>query len=123
MDYYERLFAGEVLGSGFSEPDYVQRVYEGVFANLEKIDRIISKTAVDWDLNRINKMDLAIMRLAIFEILHVKDVTAAVAINEAVDISKEFSDEDAGKFINGILEEIRKRVVAQAEKKKASNES
>lgn len=123
MDYYADFFAQEVAGLGFSEADYIQRVYDGVFANLEKIDRIIDKTAVDWDLDRISKMDLAIMRLAIFEILHEKDINAAVAINEAVEIAKEFSDDDAGKFINGILEKVRKKVVAQAKRKRATNES
>ena len=123
MDYYLERFAWEVADLGFSEPDYVKRIYDGVFDNLEKIDRIIQKTATDWDISRIDKVDLAVMRLAIFEILHEKDTPAAVAINEAVDIAKEFSSEESGKFVNGILEKIRKRAAAQADKKKASDES
>ncbi|MCL2855332.1 MAG: transcription antitermination factor NusB [Defluviitaleaceae bacterium] len=120
LDYYSEWLAWEVADLGFSEPDYVRRIYDGVFVNLEKIDRIINKTAVDWDLHRIDKIDLAIMRLAIFEILHEKDIEAAVAINEAVDIAKEFSGEEAGKFVNGILEGVRRKAAAQAERRKKS---
>ncbi|MCL2235908.1 MAG: transcription antitermination factor NusB [Defluviitaleaceae bacterium] len=123
MDYYLQEFSWEVADLGFSEPDYIKRIYNGVFNNLEKIDRIIQKTATDWDISRIDKVDLAVMRLAIFEILHEKDTPAAVAINEAVDIAKEFSGEEAGKFVNGILEKVRQRATSQATKKKAPHEN
>jgi len=80
----------------------------GVFKNIAVIDRYISDSSHDWDITRINKVDLAILRLAVFEILFAPNVPASIAINEAVEITKKFSSPQAASFINGILGSVEK---------------
>ena len=70
--------------------------------NLFKIDEVIKKISKTWSYSRISKVDLAILRVAINEIMFI-DIPESVAINEAVKISKEYSTEDSYKFINGVL--------------------
>lgn len=86
----------------FAEP-----LIRGVLEHREQLDEEIKKHARNWDFNRIAVVDRNIMRLAIFEMLHRKDIPPVVSINEAVDIAKKFSTEDSGKFVNGILDKIR----------------
>lgn len=76
--------------------------------NLDKIDDIINKIAIGWSIERLDKIDLAILRLAIFEILFEEDIPNKVAINEAVEFAKKYSSEKSYKFINGILATIEK---------------
>ena len=108
LTYYAQHFAADVLESGFSEPDYVHTVYAGVYEKLEKLDAYITKASDAWDIKRISKMDLTIMRLCLYEMYYVDEVSISVAINEAIEIAKEFSDEDSYKFVNGVLEKIRR---------------
>lgn len=71
--------------------------------NLEQIDNLISKNSISWSFNRISKVDLAILRLAIFEIVFQEHIPNKVAINEAIEIAKAFGSDNSYKFINGIL--------------------
>ena len=82
------------------------RVFSGVLEGLDSLDELISKAADSWDIGRISKVDLAIMRLAIFEMLYEENIDNSVSVNEAVEIAKEFSSEESGKFVNGILAKI-----------------
>lgn len=79
---------------------------KSVIANLEKIDQEIIKNAPEWPLNNINKIDLAILRLGTYEILFRNDVSASVAIDEAVELGKEFGSEDTSSFVNAVLAKI-----------------
>ena len=72
-----------------------------------EIDGHIKALAHNWEFERIAKIDLAILRLAIFEMLHRKDIPPVVSINEAIDLSKQFSNLDAKRFINGILDRMK----------------
>lgn len=72
------------------------------------IDEKIKAHLKDWDFNRINKIDLAILRLAIYEICFVDDIPCKVSINEAVELSKAFGEDSSSSFVNGILAEIIK---------------
>ena len=111
FEYYAANFANEVVAGGkISEPDYVLRVFAWTYANHEEIDGMIAKTSDSWDFERISKVDLAIMRLAIYEILHEEEIAQSVSINEAVELAKEFSTEEASKFINGILGKIARGI-------------
>lgn len=76
--------------------------------NLDKIDDIINKNSIGWKLERIDKVELSILRLAIFEMIFDENVPNKVAINEAVELAKEYSIENSYKFINGILANIEK---------------
>ena len=83
---------------------------EGAKEYLEEIDILIDKCAKGWDINRMNKVDLAILRLAIYEMNYVEDVPVGVAINEAVELAKKFSSDEAPAFINGILGKVTERI-------------
>jgi N utilization substance protein B len=78
-----------------------------VIKNQAGIDAQIRVLAQNWEFERIAKIDLAILRVAIFEMLHRKDIPPVVSINEAIDISKEFSNADSKRFINGILDRLK----------------
>lgn len=80
----------------------------GTITNINNIDEVIELNLKSWKINRIAKIDLAILRLAIFEILYRNDVPDSVAINEAVELGKEYGTNDSGSFINGLLGKIVK---------------
>jgi N utilization substance protein B len=79
----------------------------GTIHHLEEIDAEIRKYLRNWDFERIARIDLAILRLAIYEMLKRKDIPPIVSINEAIDMSKEYSIPDAKRFINGILDQFK----------------
>jgi len=84
-----------------------EELIAGVIQNQAAIDAQIRLLAQNWDFERIAKIDLAILRVAIFEMLHRKDIPPVVSINEAIDISKQFSNADSKRFINGILDRLK----------------
>lgn len=86
--------------------EYICDVIYGVIKHLEYIDKLIESHSKGWKLNRISKVDLSILRLSIYELLYRKDIPMNVSINEAVELAKKYSSEDAGAFINGILAKI-----------------
>lgn len=91
------------------EPDeYINFVFSGVYENLEAIDTIISENAIGWKINRISKVSLCILRLAIFEIKFVEDIPTSVSINEAVELAKKYATKEDASFINGILSTVEK---------------
>ena len=82
--------------------ELLKNLVNGVKANITRIDAVITKCAPEWPLDRIAKINLAILRVAVYEIINAK-VNASVAINEAVELAKEFGGENSGKFVNGVL--------------------
>ena len=82
---------------------YIEQCVCGVSANKQEIDGIIEQYAVGWKLSRISKVSLAVLRLAIYEILYVEDAPTGVVINEAVEIARRYEEEEKVSFINGIL--------------------
>jgi N utilization substance protein B len=81
----------------------------GVIQHLQEIDSTIESSLKSWTLSRLNKVDVAILRLAIYEIFHT-DTPNKVVVNEAVELAKEFSSDEAPGFINGILADIIKKL-------------
>ena len=81
---------------------------KGIVSHCDVIDAYIREEAQNWSFQRIAKIDLAILRLALYELLFCKTTPAAVVINEAIEISKTFSSEDSKRFINGILDKVAK---------------
>ena len=77
---------------------------------MEAIDVQIQAHASNWKFERIAKVDLAILRLAIHELLHRTDIPPIVSINEAIDLSKAFSNPDSKRFINGILDKMKDQI-------------
>ncbi len=85
---------------------YVKDIVYGVVNNREEIDKLIIKYLDGWDLDRLGKTDKAILRLGTYEIMHY-DTPKIVAINEAVELSKKYSDDKIVKLINAVLDKIR----------------
>ena len=96
-------------------PVYLDTLVGGVCAKKDELDKVIEKHLKNnWHINRISKMDLVILRIAIFEMTYVTDVPAAVALNEAIELAKTFSDDRSRKFVNGGLSNVLKELEAGA---------
>lgn len=95
----------EEIKSIVTEKDrqFIVNEVEGTLANLKDIDEIISKSAKGWKLSRLSKVDLNILRLAIYEIKHDDSIPVNVSINEAINLAKKYSSDEAPAFINGVL--------------------
>ena len=90
--------------------DLVSLLAGGTEAKRQETDELISEFSHTWTIQRMPAIDRNILRLAIFELLGRPDVPVAVVINEAVELAKRFSTEESGKYVNGILSAIAKRV-------------
>ena len=90
--------------------EYIENVISGVQEKMVDIDEKIKAHLKDWNFDRISKIDLAILRLSIYEILYRDDIPYKVSINEAVELSKTYSEESSPSFINGVLAEIVKEI-------------
>ncbi|CUU47109.1 transcription antitermination factor NusB [Clostridium beijerinckii] len=86
---------------------YVKQVLIGVNNNKEAIDKIIQDNLHNWKIERISKVNLSILRIATYELLYDKEVPRGVAINEALEITRRYSDEKSVSFINGVLDKIK----------------
>ncbi len=89
---------------------FAEELIHGVLENLGEVDAEIRSLAQNWEFKRIAKIDLAILRLAIYELLFRRDIPPVVSINEAIELSKIFSNDDAKRFINGILDRIKGKI-------------
>jgi N utilization substance protein B len=89
---------------------FCEELIHGVELHRENIDQRLRKYAEHWSLERMGAVDRNIMRVALFEMLFCTDIPPVVSINEAVDLAKELSGHDSGKFVNGILDRARKDV-------------
>lgn len=86
---------------------YVKQALIGVENNKKAIDKVIEENLHNWKLDRISKVNLSILRLATYELLYDKEVPRGVAINEALEITRRYSDEKSVSFINGVLDKIK----------------
>ena len=87
---------------------YFHKVLEAVSLNLTEIDGLLAASAENWRIDRISKVDLAVLRLSVAEIMYLEEIPDSVSINEAVELAKKFGSEDSGKFVNGVLGRITK---------------
>lgn len=88
------------------DKNYFFEIVNGVLNCQEEIDSIIEAHSKDWVIGRIAKVDLAVLRVAIYEMKHREDIPVSVSINEAVEIGKKFGTEKSGSFINGLLAKV-----------------
>jgi transcription antitermination protein NusB len=86
--------------------DFTVALIRGVHRHRDELDALIQANARDWKLSRMPIVDRNLLRMGLFEILHDPEVPSPVAINEAVDLAKELSTEDSGRFVNGLLARI-----------------
>ena len=88
--------------------DYIKNLLNGVEANKEEIDKIIEGNLQNWKLDRISKVNLTILRLGVYEIVFDENVPKKVALNEAIELGKLYSDQKSVSFINGVLDKVLK---------------
>ena len=89
---------------------YVNQLVVGTHARLKDIDRMLEGYLKGWKVERLSKVDLQILRLAVYEMIYQDDVPPKVAINEAIELAKWFGTEDSGKFVNGVLGKMFKEL-------------
>ncbi len=94
---------GEPNALDTADAAYAEAIVQGVRDQAERLDMLIDEHATGWSLERIGRVDLSILRVAIFEMRHREDVPTGAAINEAVELAKRYGGEKASSFINGIL--------------------
>jgi N utilization substance protein B len=80
----------------------------GTIENIKAIDKIIKKHLHNWDISRLNRVDLAILRISAYALLFQKDIAPSIVIDEAIGISREFGTDDSFRFINGVLDAVRR---------------
>lgn len=104
-DYSEEALATYLENFPFDEleKEYILDALTRIKENLESIDRHIEANLEGWNLTRLAKVDLSVLRIAIYEILYREDIPIEVSINEAIETVKKYSTEDSFKFINGVL--------------------
>lgn len=83
--------------------EYIGNSLKGVSENIVLIDATISKHLINWKIDRLSKIDLSILRLAVYEITFEEDIPSIVCVNEAIELAKEYSQDITGAFINGVL--------------------
>lgn len=111
-----QLALAEWQAAGREIDPFAQELVEGVTANRAEIDDVLSAHSEHWTLDRMASLDRTILRLAVFELIHRPDVPAAAAISEAVEIAKELSTEDSGRFVNGILGKVAAELEPERER-------
>ncbi len=99
----------EMRGLSPSGRRFCDELLQGWVQHREEIDEVIAKNARNFEFDRLSAVDRNVLRIACHEILFRSDIPAPVAINEAIEIAKKYSTEDSGKFVNGVLDNIRKQ--------------
>ena len=103
MPEQERFYFEDINETDAGDEAYISSKYQKIVDRLEQIDEQINEKAENWDTVRMGKVDLTILRLAVYEILYDEDIPAGVAINEAVELAKKFGQDASSAFVNGIL--------------------
>jgi len=107
--------AKETVGDEEFDKKLADALIAGVTTNIETIDQIVKATAPEWPLDQLARVDLTCLRIAIFELYIAQEVPHKVAINEAIELAKEFGSDQSGKFVNGVLGTIVKTLLPEKE--------
>lgn len=89
---------------------FAEELIHGVIEHIDAVDDEIKAHAANWTFARIAKVDLSVLRLAIYELLHRRDIPPIVSINEAIELGKIYSNPDSKRFINGILDQMKNKI-------------
>ena len=106
IQYYFSVDVDTEIGE--KDKEYIISREEAIMASLETIDKEISEKATGWTIDRMGKVDLAIIRLAVYEILFDESIPVGVSINEAVELAKKYGRDESGSFVNGVLAKFAK---------------
>ena len=102
LDYDKKEIIKEQLEV---ENEFVNNMINGILDKKKEIEKTADKYLIDWNMKRLNKVDQAILLMGIYELIYT-DTPSVVAINEAIELSKEYSDESVTKMINGVLDKV-----------------
>ena len=100
----------ELEGKSEENLSYIKNKVNAIIEHREEIDETIQANCDGWNLNRIGKAEIAIMRIAVYELLFEKEIPESVSINEAVELTKNYCDEDAKGFVNAVLGKVTKNI-------------
>jgi len=89
---------------------YTNRLVHKTVERMDEIDKVVSNTVENWEMSRIAIIDKNILRLAVCELLYFDDIPVKVTLDEAIEIAKEYSTEDSGRFVNGVLDKIANNI-------------
>ena len=98
-----RLYMEDLEDVSEKDSEHIQKKYDDIVLKLPEIDQIIEEKAESWNIHRMGKVDLTIIRLAVYEIKYDDTIPVSVAINEAVEIAKRFGQDESPSFVNGVL--------------------
>ena len=98
-----------------NDKKYIQDVVHGTIENIGEINLLIENHSIGWKLSRISKVNQAIIRLAIYEMLKREDIPSSVSINEAIELSKKYDSKESAPFVNGILGAVQKHLASVKE--------
>ena len=101
-----RLFMDELDTADDNDRAYIEHKVEDILAHLPEIDETINSRATNWKTSRMAKVELTLIRVAVYEIKYEEDVPTGVAINEAVELAKEYGEDNSSSFVNGVLARI-----------------
>ncbi|MDR2598090.1 MAG: transcription antitermination factor NusB [Treponema sp.] len=90
---------------------FSRAIIAGTIENINNIDRMIKDHLENWDISRLNRVDLAILRMSVYSLMFQKDIPASIVIDEAIGICREFGADESYRFINGVLDSIRKTLL------------
>ena len=102
---------GEKTGAAADTVAFARLLIQGALENLARIDETIKGQLENWDFTRLNRVDLALLRMSVYCLLFQQDIPASVTIDEAVDISKTYGTADSYRFVNGVLDGVRKKLL------------
>ena len=108
MKEQEGFYFDELEEATGKDQEYILDKYRAIVEKKEEIDTLLNVVSEGWKTSRMNRVDLTIMRLAVYEIKWDEDVPTGVAINEAVELAKKYSSDDGPSFVNGILAKVVK---------------
>ncbi|NWF67420.1 MAG: transcription antitermination factor NusB [Campylobacterales bacterium] len=91
------------------QKDFAKELFEGIMVNLEKIDSLIEKHTAEWGFDRVGDIEKAILRLGTYELMNAS-LDSAIIINEAIEMAKKLANDTSPKFINGVLDAIKKEI-------------
>lgn len=102
----ELFFQEEENAASEKDEQYILKKYQDIVSKVDVIDEMINETAKGWETSRMGKVDLTLIRLAVYEMKYDEDIATGVAINEAVELAKKYGTDNSSSFVNGILARI-----------------
>jgi len=122
-----RVSSDELIAFSWLESEKLAELDEGIAAfsrllivgtieNIQPIDEMIKNHLQNWDISRLNRVDLAILRMSVYTLMYQTEIAPSIVIDEAIGISKEFGTDDSYRFINGVLDSIHHAILPPTEK-------